>query len=152
MKNSFLIFSLVVFFFACEDKKVIDSEKGVSLSKAMGEVADEDFSKAVEKIKFVFPDDHGPHPDFRTEWWYFTGNLVSEDGKEFGYQFTIFRTALSKEKTERNSEWNSNQIYMAHFAVTDISNNKFYFDERFSREGNNLAGAQASPFKVWVED
>jgi predicted secreted hydrolase len=152
MKNIPLIFLLAVLFFACDDKKVIDSEKGVSLSKAMGEVADEDFSKAVEKRKFVFPDDHGPHPNFRTEWWYFTGNLVSEDGKEFGYQFTIFRTALSKEKNERNSEWNSNQIYMAHFAVTDIDGNKFYFDERFSREGNNLAGAQINPFKVWVED
>jgi predicted secreted hydrolase len=139
-------------FFACDDKKVIDSEKGVSLSKAMGEVADEDFSKAVEKRKFVFPDDHGAHPDFRTEWWYFTGNLVSDDGKEFGYQFTIFRTALSKEKSERKSEWNSNQIYMAHFAVTDIDGNKLYFDERFSREGNNLAGAKANPFKVWLED
>jgi len=152
MKNFLLILSLVLLFFACDDKKVIDSEKGVSLSKAMGEVADEDFSKAVEKRKFVFPDDHGAHPDFRTEWWYFTGNLVSDDGKEFGYQFTIFRTALSKEKSERNSEWNSNQIYMAHFAVTDIDGNKFYYDERFSREGNNLAGAQASPFKVWLED
>jgi predicted secreted hydrolase len=152
MKNLLLILSLVVLFFACDDKKVIDLEKGVSLSKAMGEVADEDFSKAVEKRKFVFPDDHGAHPDFRTEWWYFTGNLVSDDGKEFGYQFTIFRTALSKEKSERNSEWNSNQIYMAHFAVTDIDGNKFYFDERFSREGNNLAGAQASPFNVWLED
>jgi len=152
MKNLLLILSLVVLFFACDDKKVIDLEKSVSLSKAMGEVADEDFSKAVEKRKFVFPDDHGAHPDFRTEWWYFTGNLVSDDGKEFGYQFTIFRTALSKEKSERNSEWNSNQIYMVHFAVTDIDGNKFYFDERFSREGNNLAGAQASPFKVWLED
>ncbi|MDZ7625723.1 MAG: lipocalin-like domain-containing protein [Ignavibacteriaceae bacterium] len=152
MKNFLLILSLVVLFFACDDKKVIDTEKGVSLSKAMGEVSDEDFSKAVEKRKFIFPDDHGPHPTFRTEWWYFTGNLTSDDNRKFGYQFTIFRTALSKEKSERNSEWNSNQIYMAHFAVTDIDGNEFYFDERFSREGNNLAGAQINPFKVWVED
>jgi predicted secreted hydrolase len=152
MKNFLLILFLVVLFFACDDKKVIDSEKSVSLSKAMGDVADEDFSKAVEKRKFVFPDDHGPHPDFRTEWWYFTGNLTSDDNRKFGYQFTIFRTALSKEISERNSEWNSNQIYMAHFAVTDIDGNKFYYDEKFSREGNNLAGAQANPFKVWLED
>jgi len=152
MKKFLSILLLACVFFACEDKKVITDDSGVSLSKAMGDVENEDFSKAVEKRKFVFPDDHGPHPDFRTEWWYFTGNLVSDDGKEFGYQFTIFRSALSKETSERNSEWNSNQIYMAHFAVTDIDGNKFYFDERFSREGNNLAGAQASPFIVWVED
>jgi predicted secreted hydrolase len=106
----------------------------------------------IEKRKFIFPDDYGPHPDFRTEWWYLTGNLTTDNNRKFGYQFTIFRTALTKEKSERNSDWNSNQIYMAHFAVTDIDGNKFYFDEKFSREGNNLAGAQASPFKVWLED
>ncbi|MDZ7625714.1 MAG: carotenoid 1,2-hydratase [Ignavibacteriaceae bacterium] len=100
----------------------------------------ENFSKAVEKQKLFFSDDHGPHPNFRTEWWYFPGNLTSDDNRKFGYQFTIFRTAFFKEKSERNSEWNSNQIYMAHFAVTDIDGNEFYFDERFSREGNNLAG------------
>lgn len=152
MKNILLIILLAVLFFACDDKKVIDTENGISLSKAMGDVANEDFSKAVEKRKFIFPDDHGPHPDFRTEWWYFTGNLTSDDNRKFGYQLTIFRTALSKEKNERNSEWNSNQIYMAHFAVTDIDGNKFYFDDKFSRDGNNLAGAQINYFKVWVED
>lgn len=152
MKNFLIILPLVVLFFACDNKKVIDTEEGISLSKAMGEVANEDFSKAVEKRKFIFPDDHGPHFDFRTEWWYFTGNLTSDDNRKFGYQFTIFRTALSKQKNERNSKWNSNQIYMAHFAVTDIDENKFFFDERFSREGNNLSGAQINPFKVWVED
>lgn len=152
MKKFLLIILLTIVFFACEDKKVITEESGVSLSKAMGEVESENFSKAVEKRKFVFPDDHGPHPDFRTEWWYFTGNLTSEDNREFGYQFTIFRTALSKEKTKRNSIWNSNQIYMAHFAVTDIDGNNFYFDEKFSREGNNLAGAKVNPLRVWLED
>ena len=152
MKKYLLISLLVLLFLGCEDKKIITDESRVSLSKAMGNVESEDFSKAVEKRKFIFPDDYGPHPDFRTEWWYFTGNLISNENKKFGYQFTIFRTALTKEKSERNSEWNSNQIYMAHFAVTDVDGNKFYFDEKFSREGNNLAGAQARPFKVWVED
>ena len=152
MKNFLFIILLGFLLFGCEDKKVITKESGVSLSKAMGDVENEDFSKAVEKRKFIFPDDHGPHSDFRTEWWYFTGNLISDDNRKFGYQFTIFRTALTKEKSERNSDWNSNQIYMAHFAVTDIDGNKFYFDERFSREGNNLAGVQASPIKVWLED
>lgn len=152
MKKFLSILLLACVFFACEDKKVITDDSGVSLSKAMGDVESENFSKAVEKRKFVFPDDHGPHPDFRTEWWYFTGNLTTGDNRKFGYQLTIFRTALSKEKPERNTDWNSNQIYMAHFAVTDIDGNKFYFDEKFSREGNNLAGAQANPFKVWLED
>lgn len=152
MKKYLSILFLTLLLFGCEEKKVITDDSGVSLSKAMGDVESENFSKAIEKRKFAFPDDHGPHPDFRTEWWYFTGNLTSEDNRKFGYQFTIFRTALSKEKTERNSIWNSNQIYMAHFAVTDINGNKFYFDEKFSREGNNLAGAKVNPLKIWLED
>jgi predicted secreted hydrolase len=152
MKKFLYILLLAFVFFACEDKKVITDDSSVSLSKAMGDVESEDFSKAVEKRKLVFPNDHGPHPDFRTEWWYFTGNLTTGDNRKFGYQFTIFRTALSKEKPERKTDWNSNQIYMAHFAVTDIDGNKFYFDEKFSREGNNLAGAEINPFKVWLED
>ena len=152
MKKFLSVLLMAFVFFACEDRKVITDDSGVSLSKAMGDVESEAFTKAIEKRKFIFPDDHGPHSDFRTEWWYFTGNLTSDDNKKFGYQFTIFRTALSKEKPERNTDWNSNQIYMAHFAVTDIDGNKFYYDEKFSREGNNLAGAQANPFKVWLED
>ena len=152
MKKYLLVSLFVLLLPGCKDKKVITDNGGISLSKAMGDMESEGFSKAVEKRKFVFPDDHGPHSDFRTEWWYFTGNLISDEGKEFGYQFTIFRTALTKSKPERISEWSTNQIYMAHFAVTDIDGNKFYFDEKFSREGNNLAGAQASPLKIWLED
>ncbi|MBK8553669.1 MAG: carotenoid 1,2-hydratase [Ignavibacteria bacterium] len=78
--------------------------------------------------------------------------LKTSDNKKFGYQFTIFRTSLSSDKNSGTSEWSSNQIYMAHFTVTDISNDKFYFDERFSRDGNELAGAQVNSFKVWLED
>ena len=118
----------------------------------MGEVKNENFDKAIEKRQFIFPEDHGPHTGFRTEWWYFTGNLTSTDNKKFGYQLTIFRTSLSSEKNSGTSEWSSNQIYMSHFTVTDISNDKFYFDERFSRDGNELAGAKTIPFKVWLED
>lgn len=136
----------------CSNEKGSLNNKGISLSKAMGDAGGENFMKAETARRFTFPDDHGPHPDFRTEWWYFTGNLTSADGREFGYQFTIFRTSLTKDKPLRASDWNSNQIYMAHFAVTDISGGRFFFDERFSREGNRLAGASAKPFRVWLED
>lgn len=151
MKIAVYILALL-FIAGCEDKKIAEPDEGISLSKAMGEVRDSDFSKAYEKRNFVFPEDHGPHEEFRTEWWYFTGNLASGEGRQLGYQFTIFRTGLGKLKPGRESGWNSNQIYMAHFAVADVSGGKFYFDERFSREGNSLAGAQAAPLKVWLED
>ncbi|MBL0108138.1 MAG: carotenoid 1,2-hydratase [Ignavibacteria bacterium] len=152
MKNYLLIILLILLSAGCSEREKINSRNGIALSKAMGDTKDEGFDKAVDKIKFNFPEDHGPHPGFKTEWWYFTGNLITKDNKKFGYQFTIFRSALSKTETARNSEWNSNQIYMSHFAVTDISDNEFFFEERFSREGNKLAGAQSAPFKVWLED
>jgi predicted secreted hydrolase len=147
-----IILLFIISFVGCNQTELEDSGNEISLSKAMGDVEEENFSKAIDKREFVFPRDHGPHPDFRTEWWYFTGNLTDKENREFGYQFTIFRTALTKEKEIRNSDWSSNQIYMAHFAVTDIENNEFYFEERFSREANKLAGAQINPLKVWLED
>jgi predicted secreted hydrolase len=153
MKNLLIILYLILYVHGCgEQTEKTDNRNSLQLSKAMSDDVDGNFDKAIEKRKFIFPEDHGPHPGFRTEWWYFTGNLTSEDNKQFGYQFTIFRTALSKDSNEGKSEWSSNQIYMAHFAVTDISENEFYYDERFSRNGNGLAGAQIDPFKVWLED
>ena len=149
-----LLIILISIATGCNDKNKNNeiSENGISLSKAMGEDKNEKFDKATDKIKFKFPEDHGPHPGFKTEWWYFTGNLTDKDNKKFGYQFTIFRSALNKDTIVGNSDWRSNQIYMAHFTVTDISGNEFYFEERFSRTGNELAGAKINPFKVWVED
>jgi predicted secreted hydrolase len=146
------LFISFIFFTSCHDEKIIDSKNEIELSKAMGSAADSTFERADKVIPFEFPKDHGPHPSYKTEWWYFTGNLFSEEGDEFGYQFTIFRTALTSQKEERKSEWSSNQIYMGHFAVTDISNSEFYFDEKFSREGNQLAGAKISPINIWLED
>lgn len=152
MKKYLFTILMIICVAGCGDREKINSGNGIALSKAMGETKDEGFDKAVNKIKFNFPEDHGPHTGFKTEWWYYTGNLTTKDNKKFGYQFTIFRTALSKTKYERNSEWNSSQIYMAHFAVTDVSENEFFFEERFSRDGNKLAGAQSVPFRVWLED
>ncbi|NNJ51740.1 MAG: carotenoid 1,2-hydratase [Ignavibacteriaceae bacterium] len=147
-----IIFLFIISFAGCNQTEIDDGDNDISLSKAMGDVEEENFTKAIDKIEFVFPKDHGPHPDFRTEWWYFTGNLTDKSNRKFGYQFTIFRTALTKKKEIRNSDWSSNQIYMAHFAVTDIENDEFYFEERFSREANKLAGAQIDPLNVWLED
>ena len=146
------IIFLILSFTGCVQKEIKYNDNKISLSKAMGDVVEENFSKAMDKREFIFPADHGPHPDFRTEWWYITGNLTDKNNRGFGYQFTIFRTALTKKSEIRESDWGSNQIYMAHFAVTDIENGEFYFEERFSREGNELAGAQINPLKVWLED
>jgi predicted secreted hydrolase len=114
------------------------------------------FAQATVPGAVEFPRDLGPHEDYQTEWWYYTGNLQTGDGRDFGYQFTIFRRALQPMSemplVEESSEWRSNQIYLAHFTISDIDSNEFYTSERLSREGPDLAGAQTDPYRVWLED
>lgn len=113
----------------------------------------ESFARAIEPRAWSFPADHGAHPEFQTEWWYYTGNLATEDGRRFGYQFTVFRRALTPEAGESGSEWRSTQAYMAHFTVTDVEGAAFYQAQRFSRGAAGLAGAAAEPrYRVWLDD
>ncbi|GAB4573482.1 MAG: lipocalin-like domain-containing protein [Anaerolineae bacterium] len=111
------------------------------------------FARAIAPYAWEFPRDHGAHPAFQTEWWYYTGNLAADDGARFGFQFTIFRRALSPQTPGSGSEWRSNQAYMAHFTLTDVSGGQFYQAQRFSRGGAGLAGAEVTPlFRVWLDD
>jgi predicted secreted hydrolase len=101
-----------------------------------------------------FPADYGPHLDYQTEWWYYTGNLRTAEGRHFGYQLTFFRRALVPPalRTERESAWAADQVYMAHFALTDVTGKRHWAFERFSRGAAGLAGARAVPYRVWLED
>jgi predicted secreted hydrolase len=113
------------------------------------------FDRAVEPRDWQFPRDFGPNPSFQTEWWYYTGNVHAEDGRRFGYQFTIFRRAIAPptENVNTGSEWRSDQLYMAHFGLSDVSGERFFHEERFSRGGADLAGAAVDPlYRVWLED
>jgi predicted secreted hydrolase len=112
------------------------------------------FTRAEAPTSLSFPVDHGPHPDFQTEWWYLTGNLQTADGRHFGYQLTFFRRALvpPTERLERTSEWATDQVYMAHLALTDVANRDHRAVERFARGAAGLAGATGEPFAVWLEN
>lgn len=110
------------------------------------------FARALEAREFTFPRDHGPHPDFRNEWWYVTGNLDSDRGRRFGYELTIFRFSLTPRPIASESAWRTNQVYIAHFAVTDADGERFFVAERYSRGALGLAGAEAAPFRVWLEN
>jgi predicted secreted hydrolase len=110
------------------------------------------FARATAPRAFRFPDDHGQHPEFRHEWWYFTGNLREPGGRRFGYQLTFFRFALSPDPPARASRWATNQAYMAHFAITDAQGKRFRHFERTGRGALGLAGATARPFRVWLDD
>lgn len=110
------------------------------------------FEQALQPRNFDFPVDLGPHNGFQTEWWYFTGNLNSDAGRPFGYQLTFFRRAIRGESAGGHSKWRTKQLYMAHFAVSDIEKDTFFAFERFSRNSLGLSGAEAQPFRVWLED
>ncbi len=126
---------------------------GANVVEALSSSDTEGFERAYEPIDFVFPHDHGAHPTFQTEWWYYTGNLSDDSGDRYGYQLTFFRSAANAESSERQSNLAANQIYMAHFAVTDGRANKHYSFERYSRGAGELAGAIGEPtFEVWLED
>ena len=97
-----------------------------------------------------FPKDHGAHPDFRQEWWYFTGVFETENGDQKGFQLTFFRFAGQQLEVQPDSQWHSNQSWMAHFAISDVANQQFYSAEDFSRGTLGLAGATPSPLKIWT--
>jgi predicted secreted hydrolase len=127
----------------------------VSVTAALGGAADTGYARATEPRSFRFPADHGPHPGYRTEWWYFTGNVTTAEGRSFGYQLTFFRTALAPERPgdePRASAWATRQLYMAHFAVSDTAGRGFHPYGRFARGALGLAGATAEPFRVWTDD
>ena len=114
---------------------------------------DESFARALEPLEFQFPRDHGPHNDFATEWWYYTGNLTGEDGGEYGFQLTFFRSALAPGESSRLSDFAAQQIYMAHFAVTSAPDGRHVSFDRFSRGAGGVAGATGAPrYEVWLDD
>jgi len=123
------------------------------LSELLSDQGLEGYPQAIESREFVFPADHGPHPDFRNEWWYVTGNLDSENGTRFGFELTIFRFSLTPPGVESSgdvSAWRSSQVYIGHFALTDGGKRQFHVAERYSRGALGLAGAEAEPFRVWL--
>ncbi|MEM7432758.1 MAG: lipocalin-like domain-containing protein [Pseudomonadota bacterium] len=122
------------------------------LSELLGKDADPAFARAIEPREFSFPADHGPHPDFRNEWWYVTGNLDDEDGQRFGFELTLFRFSLTPTVAASDSAWRTNQLYIAHLAVTDADGERFFVAQRYSRGSVGLAGAEAEPFRVWIDD
>jgi predicted secreted hydrolase len=94
-----------------------------------------------------FPRDHGPHPDFRIEWWYVTANLQAADGRRLGAQWTLFRSALVPGEGQG---WADPQIWIGHAAVTTADSH--YVAERLGRGGIGQAGVVADPFEAWIDD
>lgn len=146
-----LLLSGCVAIISCADPDARESAP-LSVNALLRDDQSSGFTKALEPVPFDFPADHGAHPSYRLEWWYITGNLDSADGRRFGFQFTLFRNALDAQPVSSPSRWATNQVYLAHLALTDADQNRFYNDERYSRGALGLAGIDAFPFRAWLED
>jgi len=136
-----------------------DGEGEVALTALMSEDAFEtssvndrvSWSMAASPREFSFPADHAAHTDFRIEWWYYTGHLLADNGRRFGYQLTFFRTGLHREP-QNPSAWVVRDLYSAHFAVADLNEEQHVFFHRINRAGVGLAGATTENYSVWNGD
>lgn len=154
--SSFLRFWIVVssLFLAAACNRPQTPAAVPRLPETVAATTSEGFQAADGSRPLLFPDDFGAHPDFRTEWWYYTGNLETAQGRHFGFELTFFRVGLVPPTVQRpeGSAWYHDSLYFAHFAVSDIADDRFYAFERYARPGPGLAGAQAAPYRVWLED
>jgi predicted secreted hydrolase len=134
----------------------------LNIQEVLGKTeGDNQFTPVIKPYSFEFPRDHAAHPGFHSEWWYTTGNLSDAQGRQYGFELTFFRQALTSEKPGkrgsapegRASAWAPSQGYMAHLAVTDVTGKRFLCTERLSRANLGMAGCTPAPhMKVWVED
>ncbi len=106
------------------------------------------YQKALPGYRYEFPRDYFNHPDYRTEWWYYTGNLRSADGHRFGFELTFFRQGVNRGNTQP-SDWEVRDIYLAHLALSDLDGGHYYYSERVNRPGPGLAGASEKAARVW---
>ena len=109
------------------------------------------YELALPGRKLSFPNDHYSHPNFKTEWWYYTGHLESETGKRYGYQVTFFRFGLRDRQNEAKEKPPFSELYMAHLALSDINAKQFRYRERINRGYDGKAGASTDRYLVWNE-
>jgi predicted secreted hydrolase len=108
----------------------------------------EPYRAALPGYRYEFPRDHFDHPDFQTEWWYYTGNVKSADGHHFGFELTFFRQGVDRDASKTKS-WDVRDLYLAHLALSDLDGHEFYHTERISRAGPGLAGISAADGRIW---
>ncbi|GEM79108.1 lipocalin-like domain-containing protein [Vibrio superstes] len=146
--SKLFLLTLLLTIVGCEE------QKSDGLGNWLGE-SDTDYAKVLAGKAIEYPKDHGAHPDFRHEWWYLTANLIDENGDALGIQWTQFRVAIEPEATQQEDIasleiWHSQQLYMAHSAVT--TDEIHYADEKWSRDNPMLAGVDNDPFRVFLDD
>jgi predicted secreted hydrolase len=107
------------------------------------------YREALPGYRYQFPRDHFEHPDFRTEWWYYTGNVRTAQGEKFGFELVFFRQGERRGPAGNPSAWRVDDVYPAHLALTDINGRRFWYRERLNRAGPGIAGASFAERRVW---
>jgi predicted secreted hydrolase len=154
MKQPGLCVLVALLILACRERPS-PPRASLSVASVLHAADDRGYARALAPRAFHFPADLGAHPEFRTEWWYYTGNVATAAGRRFGFQLTFFRSALAPPAADgpaRASAWATRQAWLAHFTVSDVAGGKFHSFERWSRGAVGLAGAGQPPFRVWVKD
>lgn len=106
------------------------------------------FKPALPGYRYSFPRDYFNHPEYQTEWWYYTGNLKASNGRRFGFELTFFREGVARD-ARLSSPWQIEDVYLAHLALSDLDGAHFYYTERLNRAGPGLAGASESEGRIW---
>src|SRR5271165_4302417 len=106
------------------------------------------YRTALPGYRYEFPRDNFSHPDFQTEWWYYTGNLKSADGRRFGFELTFFRQAVNRD-TSKIAAWDVRDLFLAHLALSDLDGAHFYHNERINRAGPGIAGVDEASDRIW---
>jgi predicted secreted hydrolase len=152
-----LVASLLLLLGACQRHAPLAGAATLQVDRlsVLRATAQPGFARADAPRHFEFPQDHGPHPQFRHEWWYLTGQLQGAGGASFGFELTVFRLALRPPDPAAAaplSAWQARQVYAAHFALTDLGRGRFFNATRYARDALGLAGAAAQPFGLRVAD
>jgi len=122
---------------------------GFSLSAPMDSApAATTWQRAIGAWPWLFPRDHGAHPNFQTEWWYFTGNLRDAQQHRYGYQLTLFRQGIQFQPSQTQSRWAARDFYFGHFTISDVAQDQFHVQERVSRGALGEAGSAVGRMDV----
>jgi predicted secreted hydrolase len=106
------------------------------------------YRTALPGYRYAFPRDHFDHPDFQTEWWYYTGNVKARDGRRFGFELTFFRHGTDRDATKTNA-WDVRDVYLTHLALSDLDSGQFFHAERTNRVGPGIAGISETERRIW---
>jgi predicted secreted hydrolase len=120
----------------------------ILLCLAVSTASSAQYRDALPGYRYKFPRDHFNHPDFQTEWWYYTGNSKSINGRRFGFELTFFRRGTDRE-SQSTGLWDVRDLYLAHLALSDLNSGKFLHAERMNRAGPGIAGASELQHRIW---